>query len=484
MADNHGPNEQQAGSDAPGAPEYLESTTGASLPGEAGGRRRALIAGGVVGGLALTGAAAWAGVSFFANGAQPSEALPAKTLGYVSVDLSPSGEQQLEAYRFLRKFPGAKDDLDLDNEDPRAMLFELLQDDGVCEDLDFDKDIDPWLGNSAAVALVDLGEDEPAPVAVLELADPDSADKGLARLRDCEGEGGSGAWTIEGDWAVLAEKKGIAQDVVDATKKSSLDEDEDHGRWMDELGDLGVMTTYISPAAADKAAEFVEDLTEEQESATDGLAGMQDPSQALSAYSSMLDDFNGMSATLRFEDAKLKLVAAAESTGAGELTTDRAGKAVAGLPADVVAGFGLSVDEGYVETLLESVEDSGVDQSEIESQVGIELPDDLRTLLGESLVFAVGDEIDFEEISNSQDGSGIPVGVRIQGDADGIESVLDKLRGKLSGEQDLVLLESEKDGKAVAIGPDDDFRRDLLAGGSLGDSETYREVVEDAEEAS
>ena len=62
----------------------------------------------VVGVLAL-GAGAMAAASFFAQGAQPAEALPSTTVAYASVDLDPSGSQKIDAFRTLNKFPAFKD---------------------------------------------------------------------------------------------------------------------------------------------------------------------------------------------------------------------------------------------------------------------------------------------------------------------------------------------------------------------------------------
>ena len=56
-----------------------------------------LIGGAIVGVLAF-GTAAFAGYSWLTStGPQPAEALPASTIGYVSLDLDPSGNQKIAA---------------------------------------------------------------------------------------------------------------------------------------------------------------------------------------------------------------------------------------------------------------------------------------------------------------------------------------------------------------------------------------------------
>ena len=107
--------------------------------------------------LAVVGVGAWAAVSFLSTGAQPDEALPSTTLGYVSIDLDPSGAQKIEALKTLNKFPAFKDELGLDTDDDiRQRLFEEFEKSAGCG-LDYAKDVEPWLGDRMAVAAVDTG---------------------------------------------------------------------------------------------------------------------------------------------------------------------------------------------------------------------------------------------------------------------------------------------------------------------------------------
>src|SRR5690242_17332532 len=91
-----------------GTPEYLESGAGAPIPpevapptepGSKGGSKRVWwVAGGAVALLGL-GAGAWAALGFFQQGAQPAEALPSTTVGYLSIDLDPAGGQKIDAFK-------------------------------------------------------------------------------------------------------------------------------------------------------------------------------------------------------------------------------------------------------------------------------------------------------------------------------------------------------------------------------------------------
>ena len=127
-------------------------------------------------------------MSFFATGAQPAEALPASTLGYASVDLDPSGGQKIEAFRMLEKFPAIEKELggfDADD-DLLEKVFEELEKE--CDGSSYEDDVKPWLGYRFAAAAVDLGEEMPTPVGVLQVTDADAAEEGLATLAGLRGQ--------------------------------------------------------------------------------------------------------------------------------------------------------------------------------------------------------------------------------------------------------------------------------------------------------
>ncbi|RYP83323.1 DUF3352 domain-containing protein [Nocardioides guangzhouensis] len=244
----------------PGQPpvEHLQSGAGARVGTEkeprTGGRRRAIAIGGGLIGAALIGGGVWAWSAWFSQGPQPAEALPDSTLAYVSVDLDPPGQQKVEALRTLRKFPAFRDEVGLDEDDDiRKELFQSLQDDGLCKDVDYGDDVEPWLGQRAAFALVDLGKDTPSPVVVVQVSDEDAAEKGIDALVDCANPEASGddfgGYAFNGDWVVFAETTGIAEDVVDAADEGTLGDDADYTRWIDEAGDPGIITMYAAPKA-------------------------------------------------------------------------------------------------------------------------------------------------------------------------------------------------------------------------------------------
>ena len=492
----------------PGGPEYLESSSGspvARTASSADRRKRVFALGGLVGVLAVGGGAVWAATSFLGTGAQPAVALPAGTLGYVSVDLDPSGDQKIEAIQTLRKFPELEDKINLETDDDlRMRLFEEITESGECQGLDYEADVEPWLGSRAALAAVDVGEDAPSPVGVIQVTDAGKAEEGLADLvAACSGaeDTSTGGWVVDGDWVVVAESKDIAQKVVDQTQESSLAEDDGFARWTNEAGGEGIMSIYIAADAADYLGKVLASPSIGMLAGVGagGVPGVTDPysdeltepapGEVPEELQEVLDNFDGAAATVRFEDEALEIEYAA-SNYQPEITqhfTNQAGvELLTGLPDDTVAAFAVGFEAGwvdamvdYVSSLMPAEEGMSVDDliAEAESATGLDLPTDVETLMGEGIAVSLGGGIDVDAFANGGPEE-LPLGMTIDGDPEEIQGVLDKVKEAAGPDVAPYLEVTEADGHAV-IALNDDYRGELEARGSLGDSETYQEVIED-----
>jgi len=248
-----------------GTPEYLEHGYGGPPP-PAGehldetspqprGRRRVWwVAGGVVA-LAGLGAGAWAAMGFFQQGAQPAEALPSSTVAYLSLDLDPSGGQKIDAFRTLNKFPAFSHEVGVNSVDElRHKVGQELVGQADCPGLDYDRDIDPWLGDRMAVAGVPLGG-KPHLVAVVQVNDEDKARNGIAQLNACDDSDQDPGFAVHDGWAVLAESQKVADQVVDATADGTLAGDATYQKWTKGLGEAGVVNAYASPDAGEYLAQ-------------------------------------------------------------------------------------------------------------------------------------------------------------------------------------------------------------------------------------
>lgn len=472
--------------------EQLHTGAGGPIPPEGGGKgrgaRRGLIIGLVVGALALIGGGGvWAWMAYFKQGPQPAEALPDSTLAYFSVDLDPSGEQKIEALKTLRKFPGFKENVGLDTDDDvRERIFEEMQKSGTCTELDYGDDVEPWLGDRAAVAVVDLGNEHPDPVFVLQVKDQDKAEDGLNKLVNCGNEAGGesedlGGYAFNGDWVVLAETEDIAQDVVDDAEKNSLKDDDTYQKWTEAVGDPGVVNLYASEKAGEALVEFTPIMEE--------IGTGADPEEMKAA----LEDFEGGAGTFRFDGGNLEIEFATGqfNTASSKLISgDRGDDTLATLPDSTAVALGAGLADGWGQALLDQIApmieaETGRPSDEViaeaESETGLSLPEDLEALFGESFAIALDSNFDANQIE-AMGPEEFPVGAKIKGDPAEIEAVLEKVRAQMGTDGDL-LLSQEKDGYVV-ISLSQSYLDQLAESGELGDDDTFKSVVPEAEDSS
>jgi hypothetical protein len=502
-----------------GAPEYLEYGSGEPIPSEPapvdGGtparksRRAWWIGAGVVALLGV-GAGAWAALGFFQQGAQPAEALPSTTVGYLSVDLDPAGGQKIDAFRTLNKFPAFKDEVGVNSVDElRHKLGDSFVGGFDCKGLDYNRDIDPWLGDRMAVAAVMIA-DEPQVVGVVQVKDEDAARNGIAQLNACDDSDKDAGYSVHDGWAVLAESQKVVDQVVDATADATLADDASYQKWTDAVGDAGVVNAYASPDAgrvlADQvgglfqgaltgvpgSASFVTpDTTVTQSATASGSGGGAVAAGGDNPLSAALKGFKGGAATVRFTGDGLELAVAgdARTSEASALTGTTGGRLVSRLPADTATALGISLKPGWLDQRLDAVADgfggmAGLSSDDLRrglrKATGLETSD-IEDLLGSGVTISVGKDIDFEAAENSSDGTGLPIAAMVQGDPDAVANVLDRIRVRAG---DLPLLGSDASDDLIAIGPTEEYRKQVLAGGDLGSDDTFVGVVPDATNAS
>ncbi len=312
---------------------------------------------------------------------------------------------------------------------------------------------------------------------------------------------------------VVAETEEIAQQVVDAADGAPLAGDAAFGQWTGEAGDEGFMSFYVAKAAAqylDDAAGMGAMLGGSLGPAPDAMGfdeeclTASDPEDIEDCFDTevpsdagaeqippelqqMIDDFDGAAATVRFDDGAVE-VEYAMSNYQKDLTalidSETGVDMVAGLPDDTLAAFGFSLQEGWAEAMLDYVKGSVPDEAatiddqlaQFESETGLSFPEDIETLLGEGVTVSVGSGIDPDAITNGGPGE-VPAGIRIKGDADEIQAVLDKLAALAGPEAAEFMQVTEGDGYAV-LALQDDYRGKLESEGDLGGTDDYAKVVE------
>lgn len=369
----------------PGAPgTYL---LGAPEPAPRSRRRGLVVGAGVVAALAIAGTAyaAWSMLS--GGGAQPEDALPGNVVAYAEIDLDPGAGQKVNAYRLAKKFPdsGVKGEASIKDD----LLRQLFQD----EELDYDRDIKPWVGDRAGVAVLDeLDVDEQPYVGVaVQYSDETKARAGLERAVKAASEQGTGDGSAVGfafgsdGYVILSDTTENAERFVDAAKKGSLADNAAYGKALDALdGD------QVAMAWVDIGGVF--DLVpEDARRQVLALAPDADPEGAyvlgLSVRSDSID-FVGKGVGLDLGDL-----------GYGALTQGGKGELLAQMPADsLAAASSVGLGEGLVE-VYDKVRELGKDDDafdtsslfEAAAEAGVKLPDDITALFGEETAIAVLD---------------------------------------------------------------------------------------------
>ena len=62
--------------------------------------------------------------------------------------------------------------------------------------------------------------------------------------------------------------------------------------------------------------------------------------------------------------------------------------------------------------------------------------------------------------------------------------MLEKLRGAVPARRRRSVLDTDSEGDTVVIGPNEDYRKELLGDGGLGDNDVFKDVVREADDAS
>lgn len=408
----------------------------------------------------LVGGAAFAWAAFNGDtGDQPERHLPASTGAFLKLDLAPSAGQKIDAIRFFAKFPFAKG---LDGtDDPRKFLYEQVTK-GQPTAPPWSQ-VEPWLGQRVAVAAVPGTGDDAAPVVLLQVTDEAKAKASLDKIAAAH-TGSDAVFGVADGWATLSDTKAHLDAVTGGAKAGNLADDPTFRADVDAVGEQGVLSGWADPGRFPSLTKAFQGSGSLALGLPGALPGGQD---ALKQRYAMAARFTGGNA-----EFVLKSIgsAASAATGTG------AGRAVDQLPEGTVAAIGMS---GVGESLKKTWASLGKEDSPfagsvdaLAEQTGLRLPDDLVALFGDQVALALGEP----------DASGQPVvGLRGASAAAGVGGALDRLlrftdasglpleRRDVSGGYVLATTRGEADA--------------LAKGGTLGQSDAFRDAVPDADRA-
>ncbi|MEV0287559.1 DUF3352 domain-containing protein [Kribbella sp. NPDC050820] len=393
------------------------------------------------------------------GGKQPAAVLPGNAVAYARVDLNPSAGQKVAAIRYLLKFPSVKENLGLTGEqdDLRQKLFESIKkyagDD--LADVDYEKDVKPWLGERAGLAALPPadGKDEPVVVVAVEVKNEDEAAKGLDKLMANEDKKPGRAFS--NGYVLLADDQATVDQAVATSKDNPLEKNARFSADMDALGEQGFASVW---ADAKGIADISGKVGSEQ------LAGISDAS---------------MAAALRFDSSYVELKGIVHGDQSVKVDGADAGELIGQLPDTTAGAIAISGGENLVDTMWKQVEkaSNGNLQQMVEAfqdETGLTLPDDLKNLLGKNLAVAIDKDA----------GNGPRIAARIETDPAKAEPVVEKLtdllRRKANGN---IPIETAKDDDSLVVATDQSYAEQVLKGGNLGGTDTFKQALPDTKGA-
>ncbi len=373
------------------------------------------------------------------GGKQPAAVLPGTAIAYTRIDLNPSAGQKIAAIRFMLKFPSVKENLGLTGEkdDLRQKLFETIKKHSGDDlaDVDYEKDVKPWLGERAGMAVLPPadGKDEPTGVLAVQVKDEDKAAKGLDKLMAKEDKKPGRAFS--NGYVLLAEDQATVDSAVATSKDNPLEKNAKFSADMDALGEQG----FVSFWADMKGLASISGKVDSKQ-----LAGISDAS---------------MAAALRFDSSYVELKGIARGDKSVKVNSADAGDLIGQLPDTTAGAIAVSGGESLVDTVwtqLSKASNGSIDQ----------------------LTQQITDAIDKDA------GNGPKIAARLETDPAKAEPVVEKLTTLLrdkSGED--VPIQTTKDSDTLVVATDKDYAEQVLKGGNLGQSENFKQALPDTKGA-
>lgn len=383
------------------------------------------------------GAAAWA--ALFAGGTQPDEVLPGNAVAFVRVDLDPSAGQKVEALKVIDKLPGGSHD------DLRKDIWKTIADgDSTLGKIDYDKDIKPWVGNRVgAVLLPTLNKDgDPNTVVAIQADDTTKAEATLKRLTRAHHAGVA----VKGDYVLIADTQKVA-DAAAASKTSLADNvaykkatGDIEGTVMNGWADLGKTTKLIKDSASS--------------------SGTQVPfSQAAKGQ---------IAFAARLHDGTIDVSGHTTGAARGKLPHVTGTVSAANLPrTTTIAVQADGLGQAFAKSWPGLAKQAGPQVTQSAQMLGVHLPEDVVSLLGERLLFAVD--------GNPDAATPKMAGISVTDDAKRVQGLLNMMMPFLAG-PGAQLSSTAEDGK-LTLATTKSYLDQVSEGGDLGKQAIFQDVV-------
>jgi hypothetical protein len=395
-----------------------------------------------------------------AGGAQPADVLPGTAVAYARVDLNPSAGQKVAAIRFMMKFPSVKDNLGLtgDKDDLRQKLFEQIKK-SAGDDLatvDYDKDIKPWLGDRAGVALLPPadGKDDPVPVVAVQVKNQDAANKGMDKLLANEDKKPGRAFSD--GYMLISDDQATVDSAVATAKDNPLTKNAKFSADMDKLGEQGFLSGWAD-------MKGLATMTGKVDSGQ--LASLGDATTAVA---------------LRFDASYVELKGIGQGDKSIKVNSAAdAGDLVSKLPDSTAGAIAISGGDSLIDTAWQQLQKTGGENlkpmiDQITEETGLTLPDDLKSLVGKNLAVAI----------DKDSANGPKIAARMETDPAKAETVVQKLTTLLRQRSSAnIPIETSKDDDTLVVSTSKDYADQVLKGGNLGQAENFKQALPDTKGA-
>ena len=448
---------------------------------------------------AVVGGGAYAYNTLSGGGAQPSDVLPSTTQIYARVDLDPGASQKIQLFKLLNKVPEVGESLGIEDpnkSDVREMLFDEITE-GVCPDIDYDKDVEPWLGDRVGFGAT---IDEQQFIIAVQVKDEDKAEDGIAQLFECADED-YGIAFYEG-YALLSENQKDVDDSLAAAKKKSLSDNEDFADSTEALGEKGVASAWIDTKAIVESfsdmPEF-DELTDAQrkeiENAGSAAMALRVDGNAIELAGVASGEVKTLDGDSPIADLPKDTVAAVSISGVGDeiaeqwdlffdqLTSEFSSSSTGASALDDEFLSDLSDEERqYYEEFLEDDTFAAPDPQDyldqFEAETGLKLPDDLAALLGKTFTLSIG-SANLESIPTFRgpdDLKTLDVAIRTtDGKKGSALDVMTKLADFATKNGVPLVAESTDNGAVLATSSE--AAKKVAGGGDLGSSDRFKSVM-------
>ena len=327
------------------------------------------------------------------KGDQPDKWVPGNAIAYAKIDLDPSASAKVAAWEFEKKFPDAPKIASADDLKDGLLRAIFTPNDGS-SDINYDRDIKPWLGDRVGIAAFIDSQGKPQGIGVLSVKDAAKARAGIEKLNASSDPGSGAAYSIQGDYVIIGGTQAIVDEAVAAARKSNIGSNSTYTSDVAHLKGDRVVTGWWDIGATLKAASSILPDNAGSLLMSGGLTGLPDMSKA-----------GRMVMGVRVQPSDVEVegrVLGSSTTGTLDFKDGDAGATLGELPGGTVAGVALANPEQIVKTELDALKKGVLGaglQSELDAagaQLGIALPGDLENLLGSDLALGLNSVPDSE----------------------------------------------------------------------------------------